>query len=151
MSIFFSAYQSYLWNEILRRVINSIGNDSPSAYKGIAGDYLFYSRLDDKDYEYLSKLHIPTPASSVKMPDTLIKTLYSEVLLDTNLKASLFNIRKIRQAFFKGADRKAIIIPEDLSFDYSEDEIYRGKKKLTLKFFLPRGSYGTMLVKRLFN
>jgi tRNA pseudouridine13 synthase len=151
MSIFFSAYQSYLWNEILRRVIKSLSKDSLRACKGIAGDYLFYIRLGDRDYEYLANLHIPTPASNTKMPDDLTGIFYSEVLSDNELKASLFNIRKIRQAFFKGTDRKALITPGDLSFDYSADEIYPGKKKLTLKFFLPRGSYGTTLVKRWFN
>ncbi|MEK6636046.1 MAG: tRNA pseudouridine(13) synthase TruD, partial [Planctomycetota bacterium] len=62
----------------------------------------------------------------------------------------MFNIRKIRQAFFKGIERKAVVIPEELSVDYSDDEIYTGREKLVLRFFLPRGSYGTMLIKRLF-
>jgi tRNA pseudouridine13 synthase len=30
-----------------------------------------------------------------------------------------------------------------------EDELYDKKKKLTLKFFLPRGGYATLIVKRL--
>ena len=150
MSTFFSAYQSHLWNELLRRIIKSECEGSLNIYKGVAGNYLFYNRLNAEHYEYLSSLYIPTPASNVRMPDPLTETLYSEVLKDNNLKTSMFNIRKIRQAFFKGTERKAIILPEDLSFDYSEDEIYHGQKKLTLKFFLPRGCFGTMLIKRLF-
>lgn len=90
------------------------------------------------------------PASNIRMPDDFTKNLFSEVLKENNLKSPMFNIRKLRQAFFKGIERKAIVTPEDLVVDYAEDEIYQGKKKLTLKFFLPRGCYGTMFIKRLF-
>ena len=151
MSLFFSAYQSHLWNEILRKIIQSVGNSNLKFYKGIAGNYLFYTHLDDKNKEYLNRLVIPMPASNIRMPDTFTETLYSEVLKENNIKPPMFNIRKIRQAFFKGVERKATIIPEDLSVDYSDDEFYHGKKKLTLKFFLPRGCFGTIFIKRIFT
>ena len=69
------------------------------------------------------------------MPDTYTETFYSEVLKENDLKSPMFNIRKIRQAFFKGIERNAVVIPEELSVDYSDDEIYQGKKKLVLDFF----------------
>ena len=187
MVLFFSAYQSHLWNEVLRKIIRSVGNNilkihsaalpqpkDPSLsplrkgghrgvknfpkkevfteqyHKGIAGDYVFYTQLDDRSKAYLSTLVIPMPASNIRMPDTFTENLYSEVLKENNLKSPLFNIRKLRQAFFKGIERKAIVTPEDLSVNSAEDEIYQGKKKLILKFFLPRGCYGTMFIKRLF-
>lgn len=150
MVLFFSAYQSHLWNEVLRKTIRLTCNDNLRISKGIAGDYFLYTQLDDKNKAYLSGLAIPMPASNIRMPDTQTETLYSEVLKENDLKLSLFNIRKIRQAFFKGIERKATVTPEDLSFDYTDDEIYEGKKKLVLKFFLPRGCYGTMFIKRLF-
>ena len=97
--------------------------------KGLAGDYLFYTHLDNKDKEYLCSLVIPMPASNIRMPDTFTETLYSEVLKKNDITSPMFNIRKIRQAFFKGIERNALVIPEELFFDYSEDEIYQGKKK----------------------
>lgn len=191
MVLFFSAYQSHLWNEVLRKIIRSVSGDSSmlgnSKYnssplmgearwgwnekadsppikggeiscrmpdlkisKGIVGDYLFYMQLDDKNKAYLSTLVIPMPASNIRMPDDFTKNLYSEVLKENNLKSPMFNIRKLRQAFFKGIERRAIVTPEDLSVNSAEDEIYQDKKKLILKFFLPRGCYGTMFIKRLF-
>jgi tRNA pseudouridine13 synthase len=62
----------------------------------------------------------------------------------------MFNIRSVRQAFFKSAERKAVVIPESLSARAADDEIYEARKKLTLRFVLPRGSYGSILIKRLF-
>ena len=67
--------------------------------RGIAGDYLFYTRLDDKNKGYLGRLIIPMPASNIRMPDTFTETLYSEVLKENDIKSPMFNIRKIRQAF----------------------------------------------------
>ncbi len=68
-----------------------------------------------------------------------------------NLPSPMFNIRKLRQAFSKGIERNAVVIPEELSVDYSDDEIYQGKKKLVLDFFLPRGCFGTIFIKRIFS
>ena len=151
MVLFFSAYQSHLWNEVLRKIIRSISANSLKISRGIAGDYLFYTRLDDKNKGYLSMLVIPMPASNIRMPDTFTETLYSEVLKENDIKSPMFNIRKIRQAFFKGIERNAVVIPEELSVDYSDDEIYQGKKKLVLDFFLPRGCFGTIFIKRIFS
>jgi len=151
MVLFFSAYQSHLWNEVLRKIIRPINENSLKISRGIAGDYLFYTRLDDKNKGYLSRLIIPMPASNIRMPDTYTETFYSEVLKESDLKSPMFNIRKIRQAFFKGIERKAVMAPEELSVDYSDDEIYQGKKKLVLDFFLPRGCFGTIFIKRIFS
>jgi len=151
MVLFFSAYQSHLWNEVLRKIIQSISGNNLKISKGIAGDYLFYTRLDDKNKGYLSGLIIPMPASNIRMPDTFTETLYSEVLKENDITSPMFNIRKIRQAFFKGIERNAVVIPEELVVDYSEDEIYQGKKKLVLDFFLPRGCFGTIFIKRIFS
>ncbi|MFO0793917.1 MAG: tRNA pseudouridine(13) synthase TruD [Candidatus Brocadiaceae bacterium] len=151
MVLFFSAYQSHLWNEVLRKIIKSVYTNALKIYEGIAGNYYFYTQMEARNKEYLRTLIIPMPASNIKMPDTLTKSLYLEVLQEHQLRPALFNIKKLRQAFFKGIERRATIIPENLIVEYSDDEIYPGKKKLILDFFLPRGCFGTMFVKRIFN
>ncbi len=199
MVLFFSAFQSHLWNELLRKIVLAvIGNDtayqrfkssggemSPAVQhntappgehgeesdlalekgwhgqtclsvpglktsKGIAGDYLFYMQIGSEEKAYLSNLVIPMPASNIKMPDAFTKTIYSEVLRGNGVKSAQFNIRKLRQAFFKGIERRAVVTPEDLLVESEKDEVYQGKKKLILRFALPRGCYGTMFIKRLF-
>jgi tRNA pseudouridine13 synthase len=52
--------------------------------------------------------------------------------------------------FFKAYPRKAVVTPEHLKASSPEpDDLYPGRKKLVLSFFLPPGSYATMLIKRL--
>jgi tRNA pseudouridine13 synthase len=201
MGLFFSAYQSHLWNELLRKITHAITNGKstyrnllptgagifnpaqddngcPSlvamypdtnqnslpaqevshrsggvhltASKGIAGSYLFPSHGDEKITAYLGSLVIPMPASNIKMPDTFTKILYSDVLKTHEIKAHMFNTKKIRDGFFKGIERRAMVIPEDLVANYSQDEMYPGNKKVILNFFLPKACYGTMFIKRIF-
>ena len=47
--------------------------------------------------------------------------------------------------------RDAIVAPAGLKASADDDELNAGRKKLTLSFELPKGSYATILVKRLFH
>jgi len=58
---------------------------------------------------------------------------------------------KLRSPYFKSVLRKAIVFPKKLTFKVSPDELNRDRKKLSLSFTLGRGSYATMLVKRIFS
>ncbi|MFA5089914.1 MAG: tRNA pseudouridine(13) synthase TruD [Candidatus Omnitrophota bacterium] len=150
MSMFFSAYQSYLWNEVLRRMILSLFSSvNVQDYPGLAGDYVFYDRLNKEGRGYLLPLAIPMLGRSMKIPQGPCKDIYSQVLSERGITPALFNKIKVRQVFFKPFDRQAIIVPSDFSFSQEKDELYRGKVKLNLEFSSPSGSYATILVKRM--
>lgn len=149
LALFFSSYQSYIWNEVLRRIIKR-GAVSLSGYAGAVGDYIFYREPEKEFFEFLKSLEIPCPASNPNIPDC-IREIYAEVLKENGLKRSMFNIRQIRQAFFKPVNRKAVVFPAEISSCVLDDEAYPARKKLMLKFRLPSGSFGTMLLKRLFG
>jgi tRNA pseudouridine13 synthase len=52
--------------------------------------------------------------------------------------------------FFKAYERQTVVKPDQLKASPPEpDDFYPGRKKLVLSFFLPPGSYATMLIKRL--
>lgn len=151
LSMTFSAYQSFLWNEVLRRLLRKLGvNLLSHPYPGVTGPYLFFDVLGDLQSQYLRALQIPLPAARMKSTDPLVKELLSEVLVERGVSLAQFNLRQLRQAFFKSHQRAAVVAPEDLETGSPEDdEVYPGKQKLALHFRLPRGSYATMLVKRL--
>lgn len=147
MSIFFSVYQSFLWNETVRRLLLSMFDlDNLLTHRGIAGDYLFFNEIDIKKWQDLKDLSIPTASSKAKMPDTVTEKIYTELLTERGIKPSMFNLRKIRQAFFKSFERDVLIMPERFNYQIEDDEIYEGRIKLNLQFILQRGSYATMLV-----
>ncbi|MCX5705470.1 MAG: tRNA pseudouridine(13) synthase TruD [Candidatus Omnitrophica bacterium] len=147
LATYFSAYQAHLWNDLLRRLITSIPESPFKTYPGIAGDYLFYIGKN----ESIENLILDTSGAKFRSQDKLIESLYHEVLVANGIKQAMFNKLKTRQAFFKSFSRKAVVIPEDFSFEVHSDELYPGKKKFILKFRLPRGSFATMLVKSLFS
>lgn len=144
LSLFISCYQAFLWNEVLRRWIKLHSNALMTVYRGLAGDYIFPT-------EQIKNVSIPTPASKMEAMDPGVENIYRAILEENALTWPMFNITKIRQAYFKSTPRSAIVLPVKLIFEFSEDEMRAGQKKLVLKFVLPRGSYATMLIKRIFS
>ena len=138
---YFSCYQAYLWNEMLRRLVKE-QSSGIKIYRGLAGDYIFCD-----DCRAFVDLVIPVPGS--KPADS--SGIYKTVLDDFKIKQAMFNGLKIRKVYFKSFLRLAIVKPSDLSFTVQEDDVYKHKKKLILNFTLIRGSYATMLLKRMFS
>jgi len=144
-----SAYQSFLWNETVRNLLVDRGWAGPS-YPGVAGDYIFFEDLSARDYHYLKDMNIPHAAAKALMTDKVIGKVYEKVLAAREINPAMFNKMKTRTVFFKPIPRKVLVKPVDLQAEFADDEVYSGKRKLVLEFFLPRGSYATMLLKRVF-
>lgn len=150
LSLYYSSYQAFLWNEVLRRGLKLKVKDPLKLYKGLAGDYFFYTAIDSADLESFKNSRLFTPASNIKISDAEMSKLYGQVLEENNLRLPMFNITKIRHVFFKGVARAVCVTPRQLTFDFLKDDVYQNHHKCELRFLLPRGSYATMLVKRLF-
>jgi tRNA pseudouridine13 synthase len=71
-----------------------------------------------------------------------------EVLKHEGLTLRELKIKGMQKPFFSKGDRAACVRPANLAYEAAGDELNKGKRKLTLKFDLSRGSYATMLVKR---
>jgi tRNA pseudouridine13 synthase len=70
------------------------------------------------------------------------------ILEKRGVRRSQFNLREVRKCFFKSFQRRAVCRPQGLAASMPEpDELYAGKRKATLEFFLPKSSYATMLFK----
>jgi tRNA pseudouridine13 synthase len=113
-------------------------------------EIIFFNEIDKEKSNYLMKLQIPTASSKLKMPDEITEKIYNNLLQERKVKHSMFNLKKIRQAFFKSIERDVIVKPELFKYTIEDDEVYENRRKMTISFFLPRGSYATMLIKRIF-
>ena len=58
-------------------------------------------------------------------------------------------IKGMDKPYFSKGERVACVRPTGWSCIADTDDLNRGRRKLTLRFELPRGSYATMLVKRI--
>jgi tRNA pseudouridine13 synthase len=143
-------YQSYLWNEILVELLRSL-NLKLHTYPYLAGNFLFYQALPPEAKTYLTDLLIPTPSpmmifKSEKMEKITTDILNREGFVLKDLKMPI----RVRGLFLKPFERKALVFPEKLLVKELEpDEFYKRRFKLELDFALPKGSYATILVKRL--
>jgi tRNA pseudouridine13 synthase len=83
-------------------------------------------------------------------PDDFSRQLYCQLLADHNLKFSSFRTRALSRVFFRSFERRVLLYPRDLQVvSQGEDELHPGSKSLILSFSLPRGSFATMLIKRI--
>lgn len=54
------------------------------------------------------------------------------------------------KVYFRSFERKALVIPENLQLlEEGKDELNKARKKIKIEFSLPKGSYATIITKRL--
>ena len=93
---------------------------------------------------------LPVPGHDTVVNDEEVRRILQGVLADEGIRLADLRVRQMRRIKVHGVQRAALVVPEDLAAsDATDDELYPGRKKMTLSFFLPRGCYATILVKRI--
>lgn len=150
LEMFINAYQAYIWNETLKKllVINQVDY---SRKKYSFGELYFYNDLFKDTLKYLKELSIPAPSYKSSFADPELKQAMEQALNQDNLSLKDLKIRlDIKGLFFKPYSRTTIIIPEDIvTEEPAPDELYPKKLKLRLSFMLAKGSYATIFYKRI--
>jgi len=148
-----NAYQSFLFNSLLSRWLSEIAAESGvglAPLRSPFGHLQLYHALPDPAAPTLRDAMLPVPGYDTECRDPLIRRLLAEVLREEGIELSDLRVRQIRRVRVGGVERRAIVVPEDLSVSAPDaDEMYPGRQKICLSFFLPRGSYATLLIKRL--
>jgi tRNA pseudouridine13 synthase len=150
LELFVNAYQAWLWNEIMAALLAEMKVPT-RALEYTLGTLAFYDELSPTDAKYLSKLVIPAPGPDAEFASERAARVTNQVLAREGLSLDQLELKlRIRGVFFKPYERQAVVRPEQLKSSSPEpDDLYPGRKKLVLSFFLPPGSYATMLIKRL--
>jgi tRNA pseudouridine13 synthase len=121
--MFFAAYQSYLWNECLKSaIIKTLPKNSIYNVQYNIGSLIFFKSIDAKTIEKT-------------------KEFFQKLLSEK--KVEKFD----RDILVKPADFKI----SEPSIDEANDKGRNKKFKVTLFFTLPKGSYATMITKKIFG
>ena len=135
------AFQSFLWNEYLRQYI-----EAKYPYKRVPfiNKWKLSFYLEVYDFEFLKNLEIPFTMQKYKTEDKLLRKIIEKTLKRYNVSPDWFEKEVIGIKVLTDDKRKAVCIPKDLQI-YSKQ-----RDSLKLKFFLPKGSYATVLIRKLF-
>jgi tRNA pseudouridine13 synthase len=150
LELFINAYQGWLWNEILAALLAEMKIPLRKLEYSL-GTLAFYDELNPTDAKFLTKLIMPAPGPDAEFASERAARVTNQVLAREGLTLDQLEMKlRMRGVFFKAYPRKAVVVPEHLKASTAEpDDLYPGRKKLVISFFLPPGSYATMLIKRL--
>lgn len=149
-SLFLSAFQSMLFNRFLCRVIESCRGPLTRLHNR-GGELVFYNELDDAEFAHLRAMQLPLVAPQTKPADFGA----AAGIIESELRAEGIALPDLRLAGlprtrFKPAARDVLLFPQQVEHDAPEpDELNPGRSKLSIAFQLGRGSFATMVIKRM--
>ncbi len=147
-TLYFSAFQSHLWNLVLARTIERCTTPSERITVGLKGrEFPFPVALAPDHAAALRDWPIPLPSSRNVLPEGPRGEIIQEVLAEYQLTWPDLRVRHLKDVFFSKGSRPALVSPENLRAEINDDELHAGRKALRLAFELGKGSYATILVK----
>jgi len=148
--LWLSAFQSAIWNRLLteslcdlcrpEQLFDVTFGERPSP---------FYRSLDEDQRRELLELRLPLPSARLKLESGPLFDRLHRALAEFALEPRTMRVKFPRDAFFSKGQRAAIYVPANVQYQADRDELYEGHNKMVLAFDLPRGSYATILIKRL--
>lgn len=135
LRFYISSYQSYLWNKIL--VIKLSKDRDAIKLKHPSGELI----LSKSKFENFKIPIINFDSEENKQIEKILK--------EEGISKEDFIIKEIPELITEGKERDAFVDVENIGYRWDKDELNKNKLKLEVSFFLPKGSYATMLVKKL--
>jgi tRNA pseudouridine13 synthase len=153
--MYVSAYQSYLWNECIKELLKKRIDKSLLYHVPYnAGSLIFYRKISDNIIKNLPKSF--KTISHDMAPNAFEREIIDLILAREGLKLQDFDIKQKTGSFFKMHEREAFVTP--IQFTISPpvvDELNHGRGsnntfKVKVSFTLPKGSYATVIIKKIF-
>jgi tRNA pseudouridine13 synthase len=148
-----NAYQSFLFNELLARWLRALSAEHRFPLRPVKyafGAFEYYEELPPGAAPALRATVLPVPGWDTVSDDARVREILSGILAEEGIGLSDLRVRQMSRIRVGGVPRAAVVVPEDLVVEPpAPDDLYPGKQKALLRFFLPRGSYATLLIKRL--
>jgi tRNA pseudouridine13 synthase len=145
------AWQSHLWN---RALSDFVAGSAPRARLRWleSEDGPLCCPAGEPEGELRGRASFPLAGAGLEnVRDPLVRGLYEEVLARERLVPDQLRIEGVPGFALKGEERALCVRPIGLrARPAALDELHPGRKRVALRFELPRGSYATLVVKRLF-
>ncbi len=136
------AYQAYIWNETVKDYLKRFKLKLCSI-PYLMGELLFYREVPEEIFDNLNTQKIPLASPRLRLESGIKEAL--EKVLQREGISSLEKFRTlVKGAIFRTYPRELIVFPDKLSYSLKD------KKTVQVEFFLPKGTYATIILKRLF-
>ena len=134
------AYQSYLWNETLAKYLKQFTHQE---VEYSLGNFVFVDEKQD--------VKVPLIGFDTSFNDSKIEKIVLSLMEKEGITLTDFVIKQIPELSREGELRDAFVDVKDFKlFDVEEDDLNIGKKKVKVVFTLGKGSYATIVVRKLF-
>jgi len=120
--MFIHAYQSFLWNDIAKKI-------------KLRGNVKIPMIGYETDIEKYPK----------------IKNIIKDVLVSENIQLEDFKIKSMPELSCKGDERDFIVFPKGLKYKFEKDDMNKNRLKVKIEFELPKGSYATEVIRQMFQ
>ncbi|HEX3148270.1 MAG TPA: tRNA pseudouridine(13) synthase TruD [Gemmataceae bacterium] len=149
--LYLSAWQSHLWNRMLDRWLRDhVPADQLVAIRLKTAEVVMPRSMPVESRLTWDDLSLPLPSARLKLdPAAPWARVVTAVMADEGIPLDQMKIKGMQHPFFSKGERIAKVPVGNVSWQADADEINRGRRKLLLRFELPRGCYATMLVKRI--
>lgn len=148
--LYLSAYQSELWNRVLAKwLAANFPPESLGVIRQHRGEQPAPTAVPEPLADRWANLVIPLPSPRLKPEPTADYLPHLDaVLAEEGLTLKQLKVPGLDKPFFSKGERAGCLRPLGMTADATDDDLNRGKRKITLRFDLPRGCYATMVVKR---
>jgi len=144
------AYQSFLFNEILARWVETIGAGDLLRVDYRAGTFLFWRVLEENARGAAHALSIPLVSDRMEAANGEIEAIVSQIMEREGVRAKDFKLEGLRRTRFSRGTRPAAVLAKTFSVENPfPDELNKNKRAVRVAFELPPGSYATIFLKRL--
>jgi tRNA pseudouridine13 synthase len=152
-SLYLAAIQSQLWNELLALAVReSCPPDDLVEVPLKTGPLPFPVRLEETAAARLHGLALPLPSARIRLEeiaDEWVRDLMQRALAARGWELRQVRVKHPRDSFFSKGVRAAMLEPRGLQWSSAPDELHPEQSRLNLSFDLPRGTYATILIKRI--
>jgi tRNA pseudouridine13 synthase len=148
--LYLSAYQSHLWNRMLAHWLErNVPGEQLTTVRLKLGPVPMHRDVSAELLDQMRALKLPLHSPRTKLAAADPRQPYFDaVLAQEGVTLEQFKLKGLREMFFSKGERAALCMPDNLDAEPGDDETRPGKRTLTLRFDLPRGSYATLIVKR---
>jgi len=147
LRMYVNAYQSYLWNKTVAMYLEKVGKVLKKVPYS-EGELLFVSNP-----EKFKELKIPLVGFGHEdLDDNEVQEIIDGIMEEENISYSDFIIKQIPELTLEGELRNVFVVVKDMKIAKTmKDELNDGKKKVKVSFTLPKGSYATLVIKRIIS